>query len=157
MPSPTRSSTGSPAAGSGAGPPASQSSDPIPNASSDLDAEIAGGQERLPGEPDPRVTLALERTFLAWIRTALALIAGGLAISQLAKPSSETITLVSSLALISFGAVISVVGYRHWKRNERALRLGKGLERSTLPGFLIQGIGWFAVAAAVLAILRFTS
>jgi putative membrane protein len=34
-------------------------------------------------EPDYRFTLANERTFLAWIRTALALIAGGVAVVQL--------------------------------------------------------------------------
>jgi uncharacterized membrane protein YidH (DUF202 family) len=34
-------------------------------------------------EPDYRFTLANERTFLAWIRTALALIAGGIAVAQL--------------------------------------------------------------------------
>lgn len=34
-------------------------------------------------EPDYRFTLANERTFLAWIRTALALIAGGVAVAQL--------------------------------------------------------------------------
>ena len=34
-------------------------------------------------EPDYRFTLANERTFLAWIRTALALIAGGVALVQL--------------------------------------------------------------------------
>ncbi len=33
-------------------------------------------------EPDYRFTLANERTFLAWIRTALALIAGGVAVVQ---------------------------------------------------------------------------
>ncbi|MBV8220907.1 MAG: DUF202 domain-containing protein [Solirubrobacterales bacterium] len=107
--------------------------------------------------PDPRDTLANERTLLAWIRTALALIAGGLAISQLARSGSAALALVSSLALIGFGALISLVGYRHWKRNDEALRLGRALEPSMLPGFLIQGIGWFALAAAILAVLRVTS
>ncbi len=35
-------------------------------------------------EPDPRFTLANERTFLAWVRTALALLAGGIAIEAFA-------------------------------------------------------------------------
>ena len=50
-----------------------------------------GHRARFPGwvyrhgtEPDPRFTLANERTFLAWIRTALALIAGGVALEALA-------------------------------------------------------------------------
>lgn len=34
-------------------------------------------------EPDYRFTLANERTFLAWIRTALALLAGGVAVIKL--------------------------------------------------------------------------
>jgi putative membrane protein len=33
-------------------------------------------------EPDYRFTLANERTFLAWIRTALALLAGGVLLHQ---------------------------------------------------------------------------
>ena len=40
-------------------------------------------------EPDARFTFANERTFLAWSRTALALIAGGLAVSQLLKVGSD--------------------------------------------------------------------
>ena len=111
----------------------------------------------LHNDPDPRVTLANERTFLAWTRTALALIAGGLVLSQLTRPSSVTIALVSSLSLICFGAVMAVVGYRHWQRNDAAPRLGRPLEPSSLPRFLTHGIGWFALAAAALAVLRVTS
>jgi hypothetical protein len=40
-------------------------------------------------EPDYRFTLANERTFLAWIRTALALIAGGVAVAQLVRRSES--------------------------------------------------------------------
>lgn len=118
----------------------------------------SGGEGQSHGEPDPRVRLANERTFLAWVRTALALIGGGLVVSQLARrTSSEIIALISSLALIGFGAVICLYGYRYWKRNETALRLGQPLEPSALPGFLAYGIAWFALAAAVLAVLRVTS
>ena len=42
-------------------------------------------------EPDPRFTMANERTFLAWIRTALALIAGGVALEALGLPLQPTL------------------------------------------------------------------
>ena len=38
-------------------------------------------------EPDYRFTLANERTFLAWIRTSLGLMAVGLAVAQLPRSS----------------------------------------------------------------------
>ncbi|KAF1052890.1 MAG: Inner membrane protein YidH [Stenotrophomonas maltophilia] len=41
---------------------------------------LGGGQE-----PDPRFSLANERTFLAWIRTAMALLAGAMAIDALVE------------------------------------------------------------------------
>ena len=37
-------------------------------------------------EPDPRFTFANERTFLAWSRTALALVVAGLGVVQLLPP-----------------------------------------------------------------------
>ena len=40
-------------------------------------------------EPDYRFTLANERTFLAWIRTALGLLAGGVAVRQLVQPFDD--------------------------------------------------------------------
>jgi putative membrane protein len=101
--------------------------------------------------PDPRLTFANERTFLAWNRTALALIAGGLAVSQLLKVGPGH----AELALITFGAFISCTGYRHWQRTERALRLGRPVAPSALPRFLACGVVGFALAAAGLAILRF--
>jgi putative membrane protein len=115
------------------------------------------GQEARPSDPDPRFTLANERTFLAWIRTSLALIAGGLALSQLAKPHSHVLILVSSLALILFGALMSLLGFWHWKRNEALLERGETLGRSGMPALLTQGIALFSVVAAVLAIIRLTS
>jgi putative membrane protein len=107
--------------------------------------------------PDPRVTFANERTFLAWNRTALALVAGGLAVSQLVKVGSGGAALTVALALVAFGAFMSFTGYRHWKRNERAIRLRQPIMPSALPRFLACGVAGFAVAAAALAILRLVS
>jgi putative membrane protein len=107
--------------------------------------------------PDPRVSFANERTFLAWNRTALALIAGGLAVSQLLKVSFGGAALTVALGLVAFGAFMSFTGYRHWQRNERAIRLGQPIMPSALPRFLSCGVAGFAVAAAALTILRLVS
>lgn len=79
-------------------------------------------------EPDPRFTLANERTFLSWIRTSLALIAGGVALAQLGKatgPSWLRITL--TVAPVLAGAVFSALAFVHWQACERALRAGAPL------------------------------
>jgi uncharacterized membrane protein YidH (DUF202 family) len=54
-------------------------------------------------EPDPRFTLANERTFLAWIRTALALTAGGVALEALTVPLLPGLRLAASLLLLVLG------------------------------------------------------
>ena len=41
-------------------------------------------------EPDPRFTFANERTFLAWLRTALALVVAGVAVDVLAEAGDAT-------------------------------------------------------------------
>jgi putative membrane protein len=105
---------------------------PLDPADGDVGAERAA--------PDPRVSFANERTFLAWNRTALALIAGGLAASQLLKVSSGGAALTVALALVAFGAFMSFAGYRHWQRNERAIRLGQPIMPSAQPRFLACGV-----------------
>src|ERR687885_1502717 len=76
-------------------------------------------------EPDPRFTLANERTFLAWNRTALALIGGGLAAGQLLDFESRAVRLIVGLVPILLGALLAAGSYRRWEANERALRLGE--------------------------------
>ena len=46
-------------------------------------------------DPDPRFTLANERTFLAWIRTSIAFMAAGVAIDALPVPYSESVKSAS--------------------------------------------------------------
>lgn len=80
-------------------------------------------------EPDPRFTLANERTFLAWVRTTLAMLAGAVALHSLGIPASSWLrdSLVAGLTL--FGAIVSVLAYRRWTRVERAMRLSEPLPR----------------------------
>ena len=105
-------------------------------------------------EPDYRFTLANERTFLAWIRTALALLAGGVAVIQLvpsfAVPGGRHIL---GFALIGLSIVVAVSSYRHWAESERALRLGKPLPPSVLPRTLGAGVALVSLVALILILI----
>ncbi len=82
-------------------------------------------------EPDPRFTLANERTFLAWARTALGLLATGLAVAELLDSEPRAARLVISVPLIVMAAVIGIVSYPRWRALERALRLRRPLPYAT--------------------------
>jgi putative membrane protein len=100
-------------------------------------------------EPDPRFTLANERTFLAWIRTALALIAGGVALDALALPLQPVLRLTASILLVVLGLVVPVLAWFTWGKVERALRCGSPLPGSSVALTLTIGI---AVAGVLLVL-----
>jgi putative membrane protein len=103
-------------------------------------------------EPDVRFTYANERTFLAWNRTALALVATGVAASQLLPDLHVSGgRRILGLPLMALGAVVAVTSYLHWKANQRAMRRKQPLPRSPMPLVLSIGIGVVAVIAVVLA------
>jgi putative membrane protein len=106
------------------------------------------------GECDPRLTFANERTFLAWNRTALAVIVGGLAVAQFFKVGFGGAQLLIALPLIALGAAMSLHSYRVWQRNDRALRLGRPLPPGRLPRVLVYAVAALAVVAAALAIVQ---
>jgi putative membrane protein len=93
-------------------------------------------------EPDPRFTLANERTFLAWVRTALAMFAGGVALHALEVPSTGWLRRVLVLVLLGVGGLVCVFALVRWARVERAMRL-----RQPLPSF---GLGVVMTLALVL-------
>src|SRR4051794_41956747 len=77
--------------------------------------------EEAPGHPDYRFTLANERTLLAWLRTALALVAGGVAVATYAPDlGARWGSAAVALGLVFSGLVVAVLGYRRWGGNEGA-------------------------------------
>jgi putative membrane protein len=102
-------------------------------------------------DPDPRFTLANERTFLAWNRTAIALIGGGLAAGQLLDFDSRLARVLVALPPIALGLVLALTSYRRWEANERALRLDEPLPGSGPPWLLSVGIA--VVGLVVLVVL----
>jgi putative membrane protein len=116
----------------------------------------AAGQDGDQGtEPDPRFTFANERTFLAWSRTALALVVAGLAIVQLLPPFPGVPAgrHLLGVPLIVLGAVLAVVAYSEWVRNQRALRRGEPLPRSVMPWILAATIAGMAVVSAIVLLI----
>jgi putative membrane protein len=103
--------------------------------------------------PDYRFSLANERTFLAWIRTGLALIAGGLACAQFLPPLPiRYLREVIAVALLVLGAIVALRAVDHWARTERAMRTGTELPASRFPAVLaiVVALGAFSLVIAVL-------
>ena len=103
--------------------------------------------------PDYRFSLANERTFLAWIRTGLALIGGGLAVAAFIPPLRWPFVREGiAIALLLLGAVVALRAVDHWARTERAMRLGQELPGSKFPAILalIVAAGALLLAVAVL-------
>ena len=102
-------------------------------------------------DPDARFSLANERTFLAWIRTSLALIAGALAIDQLAPEIAPgPVRIVLCVILAFLGAGLAALSYHRWGLMEAAMRNNRELPFSAV--MLVMTIG-VAAAALVFAVL----
>lgn len=100
-------------------------------------------------EPDYRFSLANERTFLAWIRSALALLAGGVLLVQFATRLSPPWLLAAiGIALVGAAGVLSVVAYRQWRDNEIAMRHAAPLPSSAAIPLLATLV--VLVAAAIM-------
>lgn len=84
-------------------------------------------------EPDPRFTLANERTFLAWIRTGLGFVAAGMAVGALATyvgVGDQRRITATSILLVASGALAGIVALVRWAAQERAMRLKAPLTAS---------------------------
>ncbi|HWF42857.1 MAG TPA: DUF202 domain-containing protein [Acidothermaceae bacterium] len=103
-------------------------------------------------EPDYRFTLANERTFLAWQRTALGLLAAAVAVVQLVPELSIAGArhvlgiILGLLAILTAG-----MGILRWQQVDRAMRRDLPLPRHPTPVYL--GIGLALVGLLTLGLV----
>ena len=96
-------------------------------------------------EPDPRYSLANERTFLAWVRTALAMLAGGVALHALGLPESQLAAHRAGDRAGALRGLTTAFALIRWARVERAMRT-----HQPLPAF---NLGFLMVAAVAIGSL----
>lgn len=118
-----------------------------------------GTRDRWPGwvygsgvEPDVRFSFANERTFLAWIRTALALLAGGVALDAVALPIPDRLQHFLAVVLVLLGLACALSSWLRWARAERAMRHGGPLPASSFTAVLSAVI---VVAAITVLVVGF--
>jgi putative membrane protein len=104
-------------------------------------------------EPDPRFTFANERTFLAWVRTALGFVAAGVALAAVSQLGglNDVGARTAALLLVLAGLVSGVGALTRWARSERALRLEEPLPSSALL-LVLTGIVVLSTAAALVVV-----
>ncbi|ENJ7286035.1 YidH family protein [Enterobacter hormaechei] len=109
---------------------------------------------RLGEAPDYRFSLANERTFLAWIRTALGFLAAGVGLDQLAPDfATPLIREVLALLLCLIAGVLAIYGYLRWLRNEKVMRLKQDLPYTR--GLLIISTILLMVAGVVMLLVLY--
>ena len=105
-------------------------------------------------EPDPRFSLANERTFLAWMRTSLALLAAGVALEALDLPIAEGIRLASALVFVALGILAPVQAWTGWVSTERAMRESRPLPSPRLGLLTAVGVTVAGVLVLIGLVLR---
>ena len=106
-------------------------------------------------DPDVRFSLANERTALAWVRTGLSLVAGGVALTTLAALADLpwVIDLIALIACLAGGALAASALFS-WRRVERALRLGRPLPSPAALPWLVGGVVVLALVLAGYAVFE---
>jgi putative membrane protein len=97
-------------------------------------------------EPDPRFSFANERTFLAWLRTALALVSGGVALDVIDLPLADDVQKLLAIMLVLLGLLCSLASWLRWGRAERAMRRSAPLPSSPFAAVLAAGVVVCAIA-----------
>ena len=100
-------------------------------------------------EPDYRYTLANERTALAWVRTSLALLAGGIGVTSLARVAGlpRGVDVLSALICL-LGGFVGISALRSYQSRDRAMRAGEPLPPARVLSLLVASIVVMAMLAA---------
>jgi putative membrane protein len=105
-------------------------------------------------EPDYRFSLANERTFLSWLRSSLALLAAGVAVSQLVPSlAPRPQRLVLGLVLVALSLLVATTSHRRWRQVDIAIRLGRPLPPSRIPVILAIGLSLVITATMIMLII----
>ncbi len=109
----------------------------------------------MPDTPvDYRFLLANERTFLAYIRTALALQVAGLGVLQFLTHGHGAVRYVLGVGLVVSGSYVGLTGYHRYRTNDRAIRTGTDMHTPRGTAVLAFAVALLPlVAALVLALL----
>lgn len=91
-------------------------------------------------EPDPRFSLANERTFLAWVRTSLAFVAAGVALEAFGFPQSAGFRGAASAVFIALGVMSAARAWFGWMAAESALRRNAALPAPSLGLAMVIGL-----------------
>lgn len=105
-------------------------------------------------DPDPRFSLANERTFLAWIRTGLGLIALGVGVATFVSTQmAKGVSILLAAGLVLLGGIVSAAAWFRWLRVERSMRAGTGIPASRMAPVVAFGIAVLAVLSIIGVVL----
>jgi len=96
---------------------------------------------------DYRFSLANERTQLAYVRTALALIAGGIAAAKALSFDHDTLRWIVAAPPVVAGTWLAASSPVRGERYEAAMRAGHALPVGLAPRLLAFGVAAYAVVA----------
>lgn len=101
-------------------------------------------------DPDPRFTLANERTLLAWLRTSMALIAGAVALEAFVSDAiPRAVRMPLAIVLLVIAAALAIYSFRRWLRMESAMRQRRPLPAPAGALILVAGVGAAALALVI--------